>query len=130
MPSRKPRIQLSPRLRLGVGRKYSSNTLFKYSGSAFLILSACLFLNTFRIFLNNNARENTIPPQVLGIANSKASEPTANTEQFQTIKVKKGETLFSIAKNYNISWTTLATINNLQSPFSVSNEQELKVPKP
>ena len=63
-------------------------------------------------------------PQVLG----ETDQPT-NTELFTEYKVKTGDTLFTIAKDHNVEWTMLATINNLKAPFTLHAGQTLKIPK-
>ena len=42
--------------------------------------------------------------------------------------VKKGDTLFNLSQRYELSWQTLAQINNLQEPYILKVGQKLKVP--
>ncbi|MEM0941061.1 MAG: LysM peptidoglycan-binding domain-containing protein [Bacteroidota bacterium] len=44
-------------------------------------------------------------------------------------QVKSGETLSKIAPKYGIGWKTLATHNNIQSPYTIQLGQELKLPE-
>lgn len=67
-------------------------------------------------------------PKVLGSSDTRTPEQD-NAVQFTSYTVQKGDTLFNIAQKFNISWTTLATLNNLKSPFYLKPGQTLKVPK-
>jgi hypothetical protein len=61
-------------------------------------------------------------PQVLGASD----EQNGNANlQFIDYKVQKGDTLFNLSQKYNISWTTLATLNNLESPFTLNRPGKL-----
>jgi len=124
------RFQLSPRLRVGVGRINNKSSILKYISTAFIVLSVLLSINTFRVFLKTDldAGSETNSPKVLGISDTRTQEDSKN--QYIVYVVKKGDTLFNIAQAHNISWTTLATLNNIDSPFTVSSGQELKIPKP
>ncbi len=130
MPNRQKKFQLSPRLKLGVGRGYSQNQILKYGAIICLILAVALTFNAFRLLFsgkNSATSSNTAGPQVLGATDVKpANSPTV---QFIDYKVQKGDTLFNISQKYNINWTTLATLNNLKSPFSLKLGQTLKIPK-
>lgn len=130
MFNKNQRFQLSPRLRLGVGRRFSKNSVLKYTGSFFILTAVLLSINTFRLIVNSSESEQTPnKPQVLGISDTRQLE-TPNQAQFDTYITRKGDTLFSIAQDHNMSWTTLATLNSIDSPFTVSVGQELKVPRP
>lgn len=82
------------------------------------------------------SKSNTIvkPSNEISTANTEKSKPeivqnpkiTGNS--YSTHSVKRGETLYKIAKQYNISVTELKQINNL-SGTSLSYNQKLKVPK-
>lgn len=76
----------------------------------------------------NQASQDLNSPAVLGASDVK--QPAAqNDMQFISYTVAKGDTLFNISQKFNISWTTLATLNNLKSPFYLKPGQTLKVPK-
>jgi LysM repeat protein len=128
MDRSKNKVRLSPQLKLGVGRGYSKNNLLKYSGFAFLFASLALGIWTVQVVLHRSsttdsptAQNNTANPQVLGATDTKATP-------FFNYTVQKGDTVFNIAQKYNINWSTLATINNLSSPFTLKPGQVLKVP--
>lgn len=125
-------FELSPRLRLGVGRGYSQNQILKYSAILCLVIAAGLSLNAVRLVFFSNISAVTpaqAEPQVLGASDTK--DATSGTAvQFIEYKVQKGDTLFNISQKYNINWTTLATLNNLKSPFTLKLGQTLKIPKP
>jgi len=123
------RFQLSKKLRLGVGRKTGKNSYLKYISAIFVVVTAGLGANAIRlVFSNTTESSETRQAQVLGISNTK-TEIEQPTTEFETYLIKKGDTLYNIAQNHQISWTTLATLNNIQSPFTVSAGQELKIPK-
>jgi len=128
----KKQLELSPRLKSGVGRGYSKNQVFKIIAFVFLILAAGLAVNSFRIIFfgnkaNNTANQNS-SPQVLGASDTK-NQASSTEVQFIEYKVKKGDTLFNISQQAKVSWMTIATLNNLKSPFSIKPGQVLKIPK-
>lgn len=127
MGTSKNKVRLSPRLRLGVGRGYSKNNLFKYSGFLFLLVSIALGIWTITVIAKHSGSSvanNEVNPQVLGATDAPAKQP------FTKYTVQKGDTIFNIAQKYKVDWTTLATINNISSPFTLKIGQELKVPTP
>lgn len=118
------KIKLSPRLRWGVGRKGLNVNFFKIGSGIFLALSSILVIRAGYLLLS----ENDAPaeqPQVLGAVDNTSSEAA-----FAEYKVKSGDTLFTISKDYGVQWTAVATLNNLQAPFSLKVGQTLKIPKP
>ncbi len=126
------KIELSPRLKLSVGRSYTQNQTFKYTAIFCLILAIGLAGNAIRIVFkadqdSKQAKENIILPQVLGVTDDR----TKNTDNPEVIeyKVQKGDTLFNLSQKYNISWATLATLNNLKSPFTLQPGQTIKIPR-
>lgn len=126
----KNQLELSPRLKSGVGRSYSKNRLLKISSFVFLLFAAGLTANSLWIIFGRNSttKIETGTPQVLGATDSQASSSSASI-QFIEYKVKKGDTLFNISQQFNIQWMTIATINNLKSPFSLKPGQTIKIPK-
>ena len=127
MPSRNRKFELSPRLKLGVGRGYSQNQILKLAAIICLVLAVGLTVNAVRLIVKNNNSGPTAP-QVLGASDVK-QPASQNTVQFTDYTVQKGDTLFNISQKFNISWNTLATLNNLKSPFYLKPGQTLKVPK-
>jgi hypothetical protein len=125
----KKKFELSPRLKLGVGRGYSQNQILKFAAIICLILALALTANAFRLVLKSGSQTAAnANPQVLGASDVK--QPNQNTAiQFTDYIIQKGDTLFDISQKFNISWTTLATLNNLKSPFNLKPGQTLKVPK-
>lgn len=49
--------------------------------------------------------------------------------QLLEYEVQKGDTLFNLSQKYNISWVTLANLNNLKSPFTLKPGQMIQIPK-
>lgn len=128
MPFQRKKFELSPRLKLGVGRGYTQNQILKTSAILCLIFAIGLAFNAVSLMVKNQPSGKTAEPQVLGASDTKTPEQD-NAVQFTSYSVQKGDTLFNIAQKFNISWTTLATLNNLKSPFYLKPGQTLKVPK-
>lgn len=123
MPKSRNKVQLSPQLKLGVGRGYSKNRVLRYGGFIFLLASFVLVGWTVYVVAQHSSGgpSNTKNPAVLGAED--------NTSQaFTTYTVAKGDTVFNIAQKHNVSWTTLATINNLSAPFTLKVGQTLRIP--
>ena len=76
----------------------------------------------------NQPAVNSLNPQILGASDTKPPDGQGSV-QFTAYTVQKGDTLFNISQKFNISWTTMATLNNLKSPFYLKPGQTLKVPK-
>lgn len=126
----KNKIQLSPRLKLGVGRAYSQNHIFKFAAIICLFIAFGLSLHAIWVVFSpdkSSITENS-EPQVLGAFDSNSDMENSNLE-FIEYKVKKGDTLFNLSQNFNINWSTLAVLNNLKSPFLLKPGQTLKIPK-
>lgn len=119
------KVELSPQLRLGVGRARSQNNILKFSVAICLVLALGLSINAVRLVMNGKSQPAT---QVLGATDTKNTDSSQNI-QFIQYKVQKGDTLFNIAQKYNIDWATLGTLNNLQSPFLVKPGDIIKIPK-
>jgi len=130
MALRNKKFELSPRLKLGVGRGYSQNQILKFSAIICLVLAVALAFNAFRLIAKNQSQAGAAntAPQVLGASDVRNVTGSDNLE-FTNYVVAKGDTLFNISQKFNIDWTTLATLNNLQAPFSLKPGQILKVPK-
>ncbi len=128
MPFQRKKIELSPKLKLGVGRGYTQNQILKTSAILCLVFALGLSFNAVNLMVKNQPNAKTVEPQILGASDTKATDQD-NAVQFTSYAVQKGDTLFNIAQKFNISWTTLATLNNLKSPFYLKPGQTLKVPK-
>ena len=124
---RNKKFELSPRLKLGVGRGYSQNQILKIAAVLCLVLAVGLTINAVRLMVKGKNQPDG--PQVLGASDVKTSSDQ-NTIEFTNYTVTKGDTLFNIAQKFKISWETLATLNSLKSPFYLKPGQSLKVPKP
>ncbi len=123
----KNKFELSPRLKLGVGRGYSQNQILKISSIICLLIAVGLSINAIRLISRQNNLSSP-KPQVLGATDIK-EQPDTIGNQFTDYKVTKGDTLFNISQKFNISWATIASLNNLKSPFSIKPGQTLKIPK-
>jgi hypothetical protein len=123
--ARKNKVKLSPQLRLGVGRGYPKNNLLKYSGFLFLLLSLGLGVWTVAMVIKHSGDTQVAQnnPQILGAKDNQSEQP------FIEYTVVKDDTVFNIAQKHNVSWTSIATINNLSSPFTLKPGQKLKIPR-
>ncbi len=124
MMSSKNKIKLAPRLRWGVGRDTNQINFFKISGGIFMILSAALIIRAGWLLFSDPETTTENSPQVLG-----QTDEISPSDLFVEYQIQPGETLFSIAKNNDVEWTMLATINNLKAPFILQVGQKLKIPK-
>lgn len=127
MPTRQKKFELSPRLKLGIGRGYSQNQILKIAAIACLLLAAGLTVNAIRLVYRSSHGSDA--PQVLGATDIKTPANDNSGLQFVEYKVLKGDTLFNISQKFNVNWTTLATLNNLKSPFALKPGQIIKIPK-
>jgi len=130
MAFRNKKFELSPRLKLGVGRGYSQNQILKFAAVICLVLAVLLAFNAVRLMLKSKApvAQDSTAPAVLGATDVKATD-SGQSVQFTSYTVQTGDTLFNIAQKFGISWTTLATLNNLKSAAFLKPGQTLKVPK-
>lgn len=55
--------------------------------------------------------------------------PKEERQIFETYKVKKGDSIYSIAKSYNVDPTTLYLLNGLKKNEYIYPNQEITVPK-
>ena len=116
------KFKLSPQLKLGVDRGFNKNRILKYGAVVCLLIAAGLTLNALKIlFTPQDTGSAATLPRVLGASDTK-------TEIIQ-YTVQKGDTLFDIAQKFSIDWSTLATLNNIQSPFTVKPGAVLNIPK-
>jgi nucleoid-associated protein YgaU len=124
MHSQKSKIKLAPRLRWGVGRDTNKFNFYKLGSILFSFLAFGLIVNAVWQFTAHKNSTPKLDPQVLGEVDNQQSN-----QVFIEYKVKSGDTLFTIARDYNVEWTTLATINKLEAPFRLQVGQSIKIPK-
>lgn len=109
---------------MGIAGPSSQGTFFKFGGVFFLIVSAFLAFNIYKN-VNSDQIQEVPQQQVLG-----AFDQAVETEPaFDTYTVQKGDTLFNIAQNENVSWAVLANVNNLKAPYSLKPGAVLKIPR-
>ncbi len=89
-----------------------------------MVISGVLAIRAGYMVFHHSGTVSVPQPQVLG-----AQDNPTPSQLFDDYTVKKGDTVFSIAQQNNIEWTTLATLNNLQAPFKLNPGQTLKIPK-
>ena len=126
MSFRAKKFELSPRLKLGVGRGYSQNQILKFAAIICLVLALGLTFNAVRLMFTG--AKGVQGPEVLGASDIKEAQSQSAME-FTTYTVLKGDTLFNISQKFNISWGALANLNNLKNPYHLTPGQTLKVPK-
>lgn len=117
---KKKNYQLSERLRYGVSNGVSKNKILKISGALCLILSVILGINSVKLIYSNDSEKG----EVLGVVDVSNLKP-----EFIEYTIEKGDTLFNLSQKYNISWVTLANLNNLKSPFTLKPGQKIQIPK-
>ncbi len=125
MANSRKKIDLSPSLKLGVGRGQNSQ-IFKIGAIACLVLALGFAGYAFSLLIKESSSQDSAVPQVLGASSVKNSESQSHLIEYQ---VNQGDTLFNISQKYNITWTTLATLNNLKTPFTLKAGQILKIPQ-
>lgn len=141
MQQNEKKIRLSNKLQLGIEGPSSQTLLFKSGGVFFLILSAILgfniYHNTRTAAIQNSVAtaqtessqtaEKPKPQQqqVLGAYDQSSDENASDTINYT---VRQGDTLFNIAQNHNVSWVIIATLNNLQAPYSLKPGTVIKIP--
>lgn len=120
----KHKVKLSPRLQLGIGRNSDRGSLLPYATMIILVISGVLGVRAINLAIRGSDADTPNTGVVLGVAD--------NPEQKQLFKeytVQKGDTVFSIGQKNNIEWTTLATLNSLEAPFTLKPGQVLKIPQ-
>ncbi len=118
---KKKKLQLSERLNLSVGRSYTKNKILKITGIVCILIGIGLTINA--IALISQKPQPSQEGEVLGVTDKQT------TPQFIDYTVQKGDTLFNLSQKFNISWVTLANLNNLKSPFTLKPGQTLRIPK-
>ena len=107
---------------MGTGRSYSKNQALKIAGIVCLLLAIGLTVNAVSLILKHS--DSPSGGEVLGAVDVNDAKP-----EFVQYKVEKGDTLFNLSQKYNISWVTLANLNNLKSPFTLKPGQTIQIPK-
>ncbi len=120
---RKKSFDLSPRLKLGVGRPIIKNQILKIAGVICLVLAIGLTINALNLIVKNS-KNSQISGEVLGVSDIKSIKT-----EFISYEVQKGDTLFNLSQKFNLSWVTLANLNNLKSPFTLKPGQKIQIPK-
>lgn len=131
MGTPKYKVQLSPKLKLGVGRSTGRASILPYATMIFLVISTVLGIRAgYMVIHKESPSSATKPnPQVLGAEDIGTTSSIPTEPLFQEYTVKQGDTIFSIGQKNNIEWTTLATLNGLSAPFTLKPGQIIKIPK-
>ncbi len=115
-------IKLSKRLRWSVGKGRYGNNKFWFIGAFCLILAGGLFFHTNQLLKTPNTNPK---PTVLGATTTQTNNPGL---QFMDYQVTRGDTLFTISKQFGVPTETLAQLNDLNTPFTLKAGQIIKVP--
>lgn len=118
------KLELNKKLTCESGRVYKKNYLLKLLTISTLLLFFILIFNSLHISLNY--KNPFGKPKVLGIS---TAQDINNQIEFIEYTVNTKDTIFSIGQKFEISWQTLATINNLKSPFYMTAGTKIKIPK-
>ncbi|MBI3231950.1 MAG: LysM peptidoglycan-binding domain-containing protein [Candidatus Doudnabacteria bacterium] len=97
--------------------------MLKITGILCLLGAVGLTINAISL-ITSKSNGSSNQGEVLGVQDVKS--PKA---EFMEYKVQKGDTLFNLSQKYNISWITLANLNNLKSPFTLKPGQVIQIPK-
>lgn len=106
----------------------------KLHGSFYVVMMAVfvtvavsvLFLVVKGIF--NNSKEEAIIPE----ETQKTVQETSVTEKTTketTYTVESGDTLYAIGIKLGVDWNEVATLNDIEPPYSLSTGQELIIPE-
>lgn len=117
----KRKIHLSPRLRYGVARPARQTLWFKIASAFCLIIASLLIGRSVISLFSRQATQG----QILGASDT--GQTQVPQERFVDYTVEKNDTLFLIGQQFDVSWTTLMVINNLQNT-SLKVGQKLKIP--
>ena len=77
---------------------------------------------------SGSSASDTLPP-IVTTTSTTTTPPTTTTIPLIYV-VKKGESLFSIAKQFGISSGNLAAFNGITNPDKIQAGQKLKLPQP
>jgi LysM repeat protein len=116
------RVRLSNNLSWSVGRKLHSTTYLWIMGGTCLVLAGWITYRT----VDSSVTPPIPQPQVLGATTTQGY--TVPSIEFMDYQVDRGDTLFTISKQFNVPWTTLAELNDLKPPFNLRQGQIVKVP--
>ncbi len=88
----------------------------------FFILTLMMLGGIYIVARPAKNTEAELPKEILG-------EQKKTPTELAVYEIKRGDTLFNVSQKYEVSWQTLAEINNLREPFILKVGQKLKIPK-
>lgn len=100
----------------------------KFYLTIFIVL---LLLASFYLFwsaLTTNPEEKVKESQPTPTTETTSQEAQKQEEEYTIYKVQSGDTLFSIAKKFNVKMDDIIKLNNLEDPNKLQVGQELKIP--
>lgn len=119
-----------PKNRIHLSRQLFVQTT-PYPNAHKWLLRAGLLLIIFlasSVYLLTRVQEKTnpgpLPKQILG----ETTEDQTSAPEYVYYVVKKNDTLFNLSQKVNVSWQTIATLNNLEEPYLLKIGQKLKIP--
>lgn len=117
----KNRIRLSRALRSQITPYPNAGKLAKVVAFLAIIL---IIAGVYSFTRQKNQSDTEKPPkQILG-----EQEQAAPLPQFDTYRVKQGDTLFNLSQKFGVAWQTLAEINELAEPYVLRIGQQIKIP--
>lgn len=117
----KNRIRLSRALRSQTSPYPNANRILK---NALFLVIGLIVIGVY--FFSNQKQEpgkSDMPKQILG-----DQEKAVPLVKFDTYRIKNGDTLFNLGQKLDISWHTLAEINNLSEPYVLKIGQSINIP--
>lgn len=82
------------------------------------------YLNNSTDFKLNNVNEN----KVTGTVDDKEETPDPSSDHIHTYNVVKGDSLYSIARDFGVSFKELLEANKLENPEEIKVGQKIKIP--
>jgi lysozyme len=109
----------------------SSTTTYTVKSGDTLSAIAAKYGTTVSTLVSNNNLTNAnmiYVGQTLTLSGStNKTTSSTNTSTSKTYTVKSGDTLSGIGSRYGVSWTTLAQLNNISSPYTIYSGQIIKL---
>ncbi len=108
---------------------HPGSTAFKTGSAILLVLTAIFCINIFRNTKDLNKNQPAaVQPQVLEPLTAKSRRRQIRC-RCKATQYKKGDTLFSIAQQFDSTWEAIATANSLKAPYSLHAGMALQIPE-
>lgn len=102
----------------------------KYRLFLFVIFFILIVVLGTQLGKNSKLNNNVVTSATPNTAITPTPLSTANPDQIQdeTYTIKRGDTLYSIGKHYNIQWPAIAAYNDLAETTQLIEGQKIKIP--